>query len=75
MKNNCKNYKSDGGDTWVVGGTLKIETGAKVEGLPVSSLPQLDKQANSTATDVAGVVADLNSLLAKLQSAGYMKSE
>lgn len=73
--NNCKNYRTDGGDTWVVGGKLKIETGAQVEGLPASSLPQLDKQANSTATDVTGIVADFNSLLAKLQSAGYMKTK
>lgn len=73
--NNCKNYRTDGGNTWVIGGNLKIEAGAKVEGLPASSLPQLDKQANSTSTDVAGLVADFNSLLAKLQSAGYMKSE
>ena len=72
---NCKNYRTDGGNTWVVGGTLKIEAGAKVEGLPASSFSQIDKQANSTATDVAGVVTDFNSLLAKLQSAGLMKSE
>ncbi|WP_094543701.1 head fiber protein [Brucella pseudogrignonensis] len=29
-------------------------------------------QANSTATDVAGVVADLNALLAKLKASGQM---
>jgi len=29
-------------------------------------------QANSTATDVAGLVADFNSLLAKLKAAGLM---
>lgn len=29
-------------------------------------------QANSTATDVAGVVADLNALLAKLRTAGVI---
>ncbi|WP_425312588.1 head fiber protein [Paenibacillus polymyxa] len=29
-------------------------------------------QANSTATDVAGVVSDLNALLAKLKAAGIM---
>lgn len=31
-------------------------------------------QANSTATDVAGLVADFNALLAKLQAAGIMAS-
>lgn len=29
-------------------------------------------QANSTATDVAGLLADFNGLLAKLQAAGLM---
>ncbi|MEK4910566.1 head fiber protein [Niallia sp. FSL M8-0099] len=29
-------------------------------------------QANSTATDVAGLVADFNALLAKLKAAGLM---
>ena len=28
-----KNYSTDGGDTWVVGGKLKIEDGAEVTGL------------------------------------------
>lgn len=32
-------------------------------------------QANSTATDAAGVVADFNALLAKLIAAGIMKAE
>jgi hypothetical protein len=31
-------------------------------------------QANSTATDVAGIVADFNALLAKLRAAGIMAS-
>jgi hypothetical protein len=30
---NCKNYFADGGDTLVIGGALKVETGATVEGL------------------------------------------
>ncbi|CAI1975919.1 head fiber protein [Serratia proteamaculans] len=33
---------------------------------------QAATQANSTATDAAGVVADLNALLAKLKAAGIM---
>ena len=28
-----KNYRTDGGDTLVIGGTLKVEAGATVEGL------------------------------------------
>lgn len=31
-------------------------------------------QANSTATDVAGIVADFNALLAKLRTAGIIAS-
>lgn len=33
MSRNCKNYMEDGGDTWVVGGKLKLEDGATLEGL------------------------------------------
>lgn len=54
-----------------------------VDGQPVGSVPnaststagivkQAATQANSTATDVAGVVVDLNALIAKLKAAGIM---
>ena len=33
MAFNCKNYETDGGNHWVVGGTLTIEEGATVEGM------------------------------------------
>lgn len=33
MAFNCKNYETDGGNKWVVGGTLKIEEGATLEGM------------------------------------------
>ncbi|MDA2379174.1 head fiber protein [Bacillus cereus] len=33
---------------------------------------KVDKQLDSTATDVAGVVKDLNALIAKLKAAGVM---
>ncbi|MDG0958887.1 head fiber protein, partial [Bacillus paranthracis] len=33
-----------------------------------------DKQADSTASDVAGVVKDFNALIAKLKAAGIMSS-
>ena len=33
MSYNAKNYATDGGDTWVIGGKLKVEDGATVEGL------------------------------------------
>lgn len=37
-----------------------------------TDIPKMTTQANSTATDVAGLVADFNALLAKLKSAGLM---
>ncbi|AYF06548.1 TPA: hypothetical protein QCY18_003805 [Bacillus cereus] len=38
-----------------------------------SQIPKkVDKQPDSTATDVAGVVKDLNALIAKLKAAGIM---
>ncbi|EMN7726857.1 hypothetical protein WB980_000101 [Bacillus cereus] len=40
----------------------------KAEQLP----KKVDKQPDSTATDVAGVVKDLNALIAKLKAAGVM---
>ncbi|MBZ4222514.1 Head fiber protein [Bacillus wiedmannii] len=40
----------------------------KTEQLP----KKVDKQVDSTATDVTGVVKDLNALIAKLKAAGVM---
>lgn len=37
-------------------------------------IPVSDNQANSTATDVAGLVSDINTLLANLIAAGIMAS-
>lgn len=45
-----------------------------VEDVSAAGGAQAAHQADSTATDVAGVVADFNSLLAKLQAAGLMAS-
>lgn len=115
--NSCKNYKTDNGDTTVIGGKLKFKTGATVEGLPTASatasggvkaaakgagdtveakigadgklyvppvaaattaaiggVKAATSQADSTATDVAGLVTDLNALLAKLRASGAMAS-
>jgi len=56
-----------------------------VGGIPTSPLPaptassrggvtRAPAQANSTATEVAGLVADFNALLAKLRTAGVIAS-
>ena len=106
---NTKNYMEQGGNKWVVGGTLEIKENATVTGslisqatssllggvkasnktdnetveakigtngkLYVPAVPQATTQADSTATDVAGVVADLNALISKLKTAGLMANE
>jgi len=49
-----------------------------VGGLPAATasasggITRAPAQANSTATDVAGIVADFNALLAKLRTAGVI---
>ena len=71
-----KNYSTDGGDTWVVGGRLVIEEGAEVEGLNGSgggsSEAAVENQSASTANAVAGLKNDFNALLNKLKNAGIM---
>lgn len=76
MSYTAKNYMEQGGDKWVVGGTLEIKEGATVTGLPGGgSTPQAAAQADSTAADVAGLVTDFNALLAKLRAAGLMAAD
>jgi hypothetical protein len=70
MSYNTKNYTEQGGDKTVIGGALEIKQGASVTGLPIA-----ENQADSTATDVAGLVADFNALLAKLKAAGLMAAD
>lgn len=70
MSYNTKNYTEQGGEKTVIGGVLEIKEGASVMGLPVA-----ENQADSTATDVAGLVTDFNALLAKLKAAGLMESD
>jgi Head fiber protein. len=70
MSYNTKNYTEQGGDKTVIGGILEIKQEASVTGLPIA-----ENQANSTATDVAGLVTDFNALLAKLKTAGFMVAD
>ncbi len=70
MSYNTKNYMEQGGEKLVIGGTLEILEGALVTGLPTA-----ENQAESTATDVAGLVTDFNALLVKLKSAGLMEAD
>ena len=115
MSYNTKNYIEQGGEKWVIGGTLEIKQEATVTGLTaitleaatsealggvkaeektegdtvdakigedgklyvptypiIPEIPVAENQADSTATDVPGLLADLNALLAKLKAAGIM---
>ena len=74
MSYNGKNYMEQGGDKWVIGGTLEIKEGASVTGLPAAEVPQAANQADSVAEDVSTLVPDFNGLLAKLKAAGLMAS-
>ena len=75
MNYNGKNYAEQGGDKWVIGGTLEIKEGASVTGLPAAEVPQAADQADSVATDVPTLVSDFNGLLAKLKAAGLMTAD
>lgn len=67
MSYNAKNYTEQGGDKTVIAGTIDL-TNATVLGNVVF-------QADSEATNVAGLVTDFNTLLANLQTSGIMKAE
>lgn len=68
---NVKNYTEQGGETTVIGGTLDVAAGGKLT-FAGTELKLAAFQANSEATTIAGLVADFNSLLAKLIAAGLM---
>lgn len=44
------------------------------DGLPMAAVKPAAALANSTATDVAGIVASHNTLLARLRDAGVLKT-
>ncbi len=67
---NSKNYTEQGGEKSVFNGTVEFGKEALITGLP-----KAENQANSTATDVQGLLTDFNALLAKLKSAGLMESD
>ena len=70
----AKNYSTDNGDTWVVGGKLVIEEDASVEGLNESGT-KAKNQPPSTATTIGALKNDFNALLVKLKDAGIMVPE
>ena len=60
---NAKNYFTDGGDTLVIGGKLKVKGGL------------MPNQAYNEAGTTATLKADLNALLTKLKNAGLMAGD
>jgi len=71
---NVKNYTEQGGEKTVIGGILEIAEGGQVVGLP-SSFTKVSFQADSTATDAAGILLEFNRLLSKLKASGLMSSD
>ena len=80
----AKNYTEQGGEKTVIGGEIVIKgkmtvaEGAETTGLPqpeTVTVPVAENQTASTATDVAGVVSDLTTLLGKLKAAGLMAAD
>lgn len=71
---NVKNYTEQGGERTVIGGTLEITPEGKLLFGSTEVCPAAN-QADSVATDVAGLVADFNALLAKLRASGLMNSQ
>lgn len=68
MSFNTKNYQDE--DKLVIGGTLEIKEGATLSGFPKAK-----NQIDSTATTIADLKTDFNSLLSKLKSSGLMEDD
>jgi len=71
---NTKNYAEQGGDKWIVSGTLEVTADGQISinGIP---LTRSAIQADSTAATLEDLRADFNALLTKLETAGLMATE
>ena len=67
-----KNYAEQGGDKWVVRGSLEITDEGQLS-LNDTPLTRAANQEDSTAATIAELRADLNTLLVKLRTAGLME--
>ena len=59
-------------------GGIKVGNGLSIDSdgvLSADGISPAANQADSTATDVAGLVTDFNALLAKLKTAGLMEAD
>lgn len=71
---NVKNHTEQGGERTFIEGELVIAEGGKLLFNDEELKPAAFQDA-STASTVAGAVADLNALITKLKAAGLMASE
>lgn len=80
---NCKNYKDSNGDRLVIGGTLKIESGATVTGIKATMLPSASTSAKgvvkqgvavANASGANPTAAEFKALLDSLRDAGIIAS-
>ena len=85
---NVLNYTEQGGAVTHIGGKLVIEDGATVEGLEgggyvlptatanaIGGVKLVANQAESSASTVAALKDDLNTLLSALKAAGVMAAD
>lgn len=75
-----RNFAAHGGNEWVIGGKLTFVEGAEIEGLSeaLASAPLFTpatNQAESTASTIATLKEDFNTLLASLKAAGLMEAD
>ena len=75
MEYTAKNYTEQGGEKTVIGGALEIQEGASVTGLPPATITPAANQLASTATTIAGLKDDFNTLLAALKAAGFIAAD
>lgn len=71
---NVKNYREQGGDKWIIQGTLEITSDGQllIDDIPIT---RATGQAISTATTIEELKDDFNNLLVKLKDAGLMVAE
>ncbi|MTI71084.1 MAG: Head fiber protein [Firmicutes bacterium] len=74
MMSNVKNYAEQGGDRWVVNGTLEVTADGQLL-IDGATITRATTQPDSTATTVEELKADFNALLTKLKDAGLMELE
>ena len=71
---NCKNFFAHGGNELVIGGKLTLLEGATIEGL-TDAMEKIENVPESTATTVAALKENFNTLLAALKTVGFMEPD